>query len=157
MVEQKSLANIKLHPALILIGALAAAVAGRDLWTLSPDGAYLRLIQGLGKGLGALGIVTLILAYGAIARARTTINPRRHTSRVVSSRIYRFSRNPIYLGWFFLMLGGGLANLSLFQVLIAVLMIVLLHWAVVLNEEKYLADTFGDTYVRYKDSVRRWL
>ena len=157
MEEKKSLANIKLHPAVILIGALASSVAGRDLWKLGSDWMVAYPVQKLGEALMALGLLTLIVAYGAMARARTTINPRRQTSRIVSTRVYRFSRNPIYLGWFLFMLGGGFANLSLFQVLVATLMLALLHWVVVPREEEYLAEEFGDAYVRYKQRVRRWL
>ena len=107
--------------------------------------------------LVVLGILTLIFSYGAMARARTTINPRRPTARIVTNGIYRISRNPIYLGWFVFLLGRGLASLSLFQMSMAPLMIGLLHWAVVLREEEYLENTFGDEYMRYKQSVRRWL
>jgi protein-S-isoprenylcysteine O-methyltransferase Ste14 len=157
MGKKTPLANIRLHPAVIVIGALAMEVAGRGLWKFSAESAGAQLLQGFGKGLMGLGILTLVLAYGAMARARTTIDPRRHTSAIVTGGIYRFSRNPIYLGWFLFMLGGGIANLSLFQVLVPFLMIALLRRAVVLKEEEYLAEVFGDTYLRYKDRVRRWL
>ena len=99
----------------------------------------------------------LVFAYGAMLRSRTTIDPRTHTTRIVSTGIYRLSRNPIYFGWFVVMLGLGLKNLSLFQIVISVLMIGLLHWVVVLPEEEYLEDTFGGEYLRYRDKVRRWL
>lgn len=39
----------------------------------------------------------------------------------------------------------------------ALTMILLLYWAVILEEEKYLENRFGEEYLRYKKSVRRWL
>jgi len=155
--SRKALADVKLHPFVIVMGALMIGGAGSGIWMLDPSGAATAPLQSLGKGLVGLGVLTLVFAYGAIAHARTTINPRRPTTSLVSGGIYRFSRNPIYLGWFLFLLGRGLANASLFEVLVAVLMIVLLHWAVVLPEERYLENTFGEAYSRYKRSVRRWL
>lgn len=154
---RKPLARVKLHPAVIVIGALAVAAGGKDVWLLDPGWAPSVVFRSLGMGLGALGLLTLVLSYGAMARARATINPRRHTRRIVSNGTYRFSRNPIYLGWSMLILGGGLERLSLIPMLVAPLMIGLLHRAVVLPEEEYLENTFGEEYLRYKRSVRRWL
>ena len=156
-VRPPPVANMRLHPALIILGALAVQLAGSYLWTLDSDWAQVRLVPGLGRVLMGVGVATLILAYTSMARANTTLDPRQHTSAIVSTGIYRLSRNPIYLGWFLFLLGRGVANLNPFQGLTALGMIVLLHWAVVLHEERYLADTFGNEYLRYRDRVRRWL
>lgn len=151
------LANIKLHPFVIVMGAMAIASGGWQVWTLHPSPGPAALLRSCGMGVFAVGVLILVFAYGAMARARTTINPRRHTRAIVARGIYRFSRNPIYLGWFLLLLGSGIMNASPFQVLIACVMVLLLHWAVVRREEEYLARTFGDEYLRYKHSVRRWI
>ena len=153
----KTLAAIRLHPAVIVLGGLAIGFAGHELWTPDLDGVLFPVLRKLGQGLFILGILMLVFAYGAMLRSRTTIDPRTHTTRIVSTGIYRLSRNPIYFGWFVVMLGLGLKNLSLFQIVISVLMIGLLHWVVVLPEEEYLEDTFGGEYLRYRDKVRRWL
>jgi protein-S-isoprenylcysteine O-methyltransferase Ste14 len=146
-----------LHPALIILGSLIGQAVGRSLWIYRPDWLPHVLFHRLGTGLALAGVALLLMAYWMMARAHTTIDPRQHTSRIVSAGIYRISRNPIYLGWFLVTLGAGLRSLSLFQILLAVLMVGLLHWAVVLQEEKYLEDTFGDEYIAYKMRVRRWL
>lgn len=151
------LANIKLHPFVIVMGAMAIASGGWQVWTLrlSPEPAA--LLRNCGMAVFVAGVLILVFAYGTMARARATVNPRRQTRAIVVRGIYRLSRNPIYLGWFLVLLGGGIMNASPFQVLIACVMVLLLHWAVVLREEEYLERTFGDEYLRYKRSVRRWL
>lgn len=153
----KALAAVRLHPFVIVTGALMIGGAGSVVWRLDAGWAATAPLQSLGKGLLGLGVVTLVFAYGAMAQARTTINPRRPTKSIVSGGIYRLSRNPIYVGWFLFLLGQGLRNASVFEVLVAVLTIGLLHWAVVLPEERYLEDAFGEAYLQYKRSVRRWL
>jgi protein-S-isoprenylcysteine O-methyltransferase Ste14 len=80
-----------------------------------------------------------------------------HSSRIVTSGIYASSRNPIYLGWFVLIVGRGLIYASVLVLLSAVTMLLLLYWAVILEEEKYLERKFGEEYMSYKRSVRRWL
>ena len=155
--DAKPLATIRLHPFAIVIGALVIVIVGHDPWTPDFDGAPLPVLQNLGRGLVVLGVLTLVLAYGTMARARTPIDPRQHTTTIVSTGIYRLSRNPIYLGWFIFALGQGVKNVSLFQIVVSLLMIGLLHWAVVLREEKYLEDMFGNEYLQYRARVRRWL
>lgn len=152
-----ALANITLHPGVIVLGALVLVRVGRGVWPLGPEWGAAAVIRSVGMSVKWAGILTLCVAYGAMALARTTINPRRHTRTVVTTGIYRFTRNPIYLGWFLYLLGGGLEGLSLFRVSIALCAIALLHWAVVLHEEQYLENTFGEDYLQYKRRVRRWL
>ena len=155
--DTRPLATIRLHPFAIVIGSFLVALAGREVWTVNLVWAPPVAVATLGTGLIVLGVLTLHLAYWALARARTTIDPRVHTTTIVTTGIYRLSRNPIYLGWFLLTLGFGVKNLSLFPTSVSVLMVGLLHWAVVIREETYLEQTFGDEYLRYKKTVRRWI
>jgi len=99
----------------------------------------------------------LLMSYGSMAAARTTIDPSEHSSKVVTSGLYAYSRNPIYVGWFLLIAGIGFRNANLLVLVIAVTMVLLLYRAVILEEEAYLEKKFGEEYLRYKKSVRRWL
>jgi protein-S-isoprenylcysteine O-methyltransferase Ste14 len=139
------------------MGCFAASVFTSVLWRSNLNPELLRVLWYVGIGLQAAGVVTLILAYGSMARGKTTINPSEHTMKVVTSGIYAYSRNPIYIGWFLFIAGMGIRKASWLVLAIAVAMIVLLVWAVILEEEKYLESRFGEEYLRYKRSVRRWL
>lgn len=155
--NEQELAQVKIHPAVIVVGCFMIGLISRDTWTLTVDPETLLVLQYTGLTLEIVGVLTLVLSYSAMARSRTTINPSEHSSMVVTSGIYAWSRNPIYVGWFVFIAGMGLRNASLFVLVLAVVMILLLYWAVVLEEEKYLESRFGEEYLRYKRSVRRWL
>ncbi len=84
-------------------------------------------------------------------------NPYRPTETIVDSGIYRFTRNPLYIGMllFVLAVGIGANEAWLFVSLVALFL--LLHFGVVKAEEKYLSEKFGSRYEQYRSSVRRWI
>ena len=154
--DDERLAAVRLHPAYIVIGGWISAVVGSELWPIGADMAHGGGARAVGLGLIVLGIVTLVLAYAQLRHARTTIDPRQRTTALVTSGIYRMSRNPVYLGWLLLTAGVGVARGTAFPLAVAGLMLVLLHWAVVVKEEEYLQRVFGEEYRRYRGAVRRW-
>ncbi len=105
------------------------------------------------------GFAVAVLGLSEFSRAHTTANP--HTpdkaAMVVSSGIYRFTRNPMYLGLLLFLVGWAsfLANgltfvgLPLFVIAITRLQI--------MPEETVLLAKFGDEYEAYTNQVRRWL
>ena len=133
------------------------SVLARNTWRLSLDAESLSILRYVGVALVVVGVATLVLAYGRMARAKTTIDPNVHTSKIVTSGTYAYSRNPIYLGWFVLLAGRGLMRASVLALLVAAAMLLVLYWAVIVAEEAYLENKFGEEYLRYKKSVRRWL
>ncbi len=91
--------------------------------------------------------------------AKTTIDPRypKKTSAIVSSGIYRYSRNPMYLG-----LGLILTALSIwlgakFGLFVVAGFIMYINKFQIIPEEEHLEKQFGDVYIRYKTTVRRWI
>jgi protein-S-isoprenylcysteine O-methyltransferase Ste14 len=155
--KDPELAQIKAHPGVIVFGCFLASVFARHMWQLDLAPEILAASRYIGLSLEVVGLAVLIFSYTSMARAKTTIDPSQHSSKVVTTGLYAYSRNPIYLGWFLLIAGIGFRNGSLFVLLIAVTMILLLYWAVVIEEEKYLERKFGEEYLSYKKSVRRWL
>lgn len=148
---------MRLHPAVVIAAAFVIGSAGRNAWPISLPVATAGLLQRLGTGLIVAGFVTAVLAYVALARLRQPIDPRKPTTRLATGGVYRVSRNPIYLGWFLVLLGAGLENQSLFQSACALVMLGVLHSAVVRHEERSLRATFADEYLEYQRRVRRWL
>lgn len=117
-----------------------------------PLPAYREHVSAVAKSQSA---ITFSCRYAQTVNDDSNDNPSEHSSKVVTSGIYAYSRNPIYLGWFLFIAGIGFRNASLL-VLAALIMILLLYWAVVLREEEYLEHKFGEEYLSYKKSVRRW-
>ena len=157
MPSNAPLADIKLHPAFIVISSVALVSMLRNAWQLHFANSVAAFSKLFGAVLSVTGVIVLIFAYGAMAANQTTIDPKKPTTTIVKGGIYRFSRNPIYIGWFLLLLGQGVVRGSVAQLLVAIVMIFLLHYAVVLKEEVYLAAAFGDDYLQYKNKVRRWI
>ena len=155
--RERPLANIRVHPAVIILGALAIVSGASSFGLAGPSGDPPALVRNLGMGVMGVGGLILVFAYGAMARGGTTIDPRRHSSAIVTGGAYRISRNPIYVGWFLVGMGKGIESASPFVILVSLVMIGLLRWAVVPGEEEYLESAFGDEYVQYKRRVRRWL
>ena len=103
--------------------------------------------------LGLAGFAAVI----AFRRAGTSPNPYRPSSQLVTTGIYRISRNPMYVGFtlWYLAAACWLNNVWLFVLLPIVLLVML--YGVILREERYLERQFGDEYRAYRKRVRRWL
>ncbi|HVS00670.1 MAG TPA: isoprenylcysteine carboxylmethyltransferase family protein [Thermoanaerobaculia bacterium] len=92
-----------------------------------------------------------------VARGRGTPAPFDPPREFVAAGPYRYVRNPMYIGGFGVLFGSGLVLRSPSIAGLAVLFLLLVHLLVLLYEEPVLANRFGDPYLRYKASVRRWL
>jgi protein-S-isoprenylcysteine O-methyltransferase Ste14 len=109
--------------------------------------------------LAALGIGIVVAGVSEFRSANTTLDPTNpdKASRVVSSGIFRRSRNPMYLGML-LALGGWafyLSHAAAFLFLPA--FIAYMNRFQIGPEENALCSTFGEEYRDYKHVVRRWI
>lgn len=143
-------------PPVWLIGAVALAwVLGRlDPWGLSFGGQWADFIAGL---LVGSGIILMGLAVAALRRHRTTVIPHREAEALVTTGIFRRSRNPIYLGDALV-----LAGLILwFDAPLALPLIPLFIWIIerrfIEGEEARLKSRFGPAFETYVTQTRRWL
>lgn len=103
----------------------------------------------------AIGIVAS--AFVALARAQTTFDARKSTTRIVSAGAFRFSRNPTYIALSMLHIGISFAWGSLWVLLMVIPAVAITQWGVIRREERYLETKFGDEYRCYASTVRRWL
>lgn len=96
-------------------------------------------------------------ALGAMRRARTSVNPYRPTTALLTEGPFRLSRNPMYLGMVIQYVGLALLFNALWAIALLPLALVVVHFTVIKREERYLEQKFGEEYRVYKASVRRWL
>jgi protein-S-isoprenylcysteine O-methyltransferase Ste14 len=104
--------------------------------------------------------IAFILAGGiSFRRAKTTVNPLKPetTSSLVSSGIYRVTRNPMYVGMFFALIGWVVFLASIWTLLGPMAFILYMNRFQIGPEEKVLATLFGAEFAAYKEKVRRWL
>jgi protein-S-isoprenylcysteine O-methyltransferase Ste14 len=90
-------------------------------------------------------------------RARTPIHNSLTPTTLVETGPFRFTRNPMYLFGSIAYVGLALALVEPWSLALWPLVLVSTHYGVVLREEALLANQFGETYVRYKARVRRWI
>jgi len=138
----------------------AAALVGgwwldRNLVALSLDwGAATRLLGWLLVGVGlALFAWTLFTFW----RHRTTVNPYKAASTLCTGGPFRFSRNPIYVGDWFILVGVSLLLATWWPLVFAPLIWAMLRYGVIRHEEAHLEARFGEAYRSYRSLVRRWL
>ncbi|MEO8855726.1 MAG: isoprenylcysteine carboxylmethyltransferase family protein [Burkholderiaceae bacterium] len=114
----------------------------------------------------ALSLVLLVVGIGITAsgirtfrRARTTIDPRQPqmASSLVRSGIYRITRNPMYLGILFVLVGWAVLLSSAWALLGALAFMAYIGRFQIVPEERALSSLFGTDYAAYKTIVRRWL
>ena len=110
-----------------------------------------------GFALIALGGLLAYAAVKAFERGNTPKNPSRPTTTIVTSGPYRYSRNPMYVSLTLLLWGLGLAISSGWLLLLSAPVLVIMQVGVIHREERYLENKFGQVYLEYKASARRWL
>lgn len=154
---QHDSAGVIAHPPVIYAAALALGL-GAD-WLLALPALPLPGAIGtpLALAAGLAGIALLFAAALRFIKAGTNIPTHLPTTALVTDGLYRFSRNPIYLGLtlIYLALALGLASLASLALLPVVLAI--MQVGVIQREERYLESKFGEPYRHYKARVRRWL
>jgi protein-S-isoprenylcysteine O-methyltransferase Ste14 len=149
--------ELKVPPPVV---ALLIAVA---MWFMSstsePNATSLSARIAWGVGLACIGQAISIAGMIAFRRARTTINPLKPSaaSALVESGVFRFTRNPMYLG-LLLSLAGWAAYLGNALPLIG---LPLFAWYItrfqIKPEERALASMFGAKFTEYTGRVRRWI
>lgn len=115
------------------------------------------LLLGVGAVLGFAGLAFILSARIQLKRARQPSGPGRPTTQLLTTGVYRWSRNPIYLGIALVFAGLGIsANLPWLLVLLPAA-VMATHILLIMPEERYLAARFDKDYLRYRQSTRRWI
>lgn len=143
---------ITLPPFLVLI----AIVAGLVLNFLIP----------LSFGSSFIGWIGFFLFFGALRvfylckkefnEKETNISPYDPTIALTKDGPYKYSRNPIYVSFIVSVIALGFMVNSIMLTLMAVPLFYALALGVIIPEEKYLTEKFGEEYSSYKKAVRRW-
>ena len=138
-----------------LMWVLARTLPGAQLWPMG--GSMVVTIAAL--ALAAVGGALALAGVAAFRRARTTVNPMapERARALVTGGVYRFTRNPMYLGMLWVLAGWAvwLGNAAAWLGL--PLSMALLTGLQIAPEERVLRARFGAEFERYAARVRRWL
>ncbi len=136
---------------------LAYAAGGWQPLPFAPAGLARVAALYAGLALLAAGFSVALVAEMNFLRAGTATLPTRPARVLVRGGIYRFTRNPMYLGMSLMLAGLGLAANSAWYLLTLPLAMILVFKLAIEREERYLEQTFGREYLDWKARVRRWI
>ena len=106
-----------------------------------------------------LGFTVFTLAVKAFNRQKTTVNPLepRQASSLVSSGIFKYSRNPMYLGMLIILLALSFKFNLVGGIVISLFFYLFITKFQILPEEEAMNELFGDEFTEYSYRTRRWI
>src|SRR5574337_423321 len=149
--------ELKIPPPLV---AILVAIA---MWFVARVGPSVQLPPSVWTSafviIALVGGATAAAGDLAFKRARTTINPIRpeKATALVTAGIYRFTRNPMYLGLALVLLGWAAFVGSLLALAGPIAFVLYIDRFQIAPEERVLLAKFGSAYAEYEARVRRWL
>ena len=148
-------AQVRFPPPLVVLGSLFLGIAMNELLSIPLiDWPVLRPV---GTVIGALGAAILGSGLLGFFREGNDPEPWKRDTKLVTSGLYRFTRNPMYLGMVMVQLGVALFQGSIGALVSVPLAILLVSRFVIAKEERHLLATFGSEYEAYRGRVRRWI
>jgi protein-S-isoprenylcysteine O-methyltransferase Ste14 len=145
----------RLYPLVWLLIALLAMFL-LDRW-LPITGLLPAPFHWLGLIVLLPGIIILLQSGASFLKAKTGLLPFSEATKLVTGGLYRFSRNPMYLGMVLFLLGLALFLGSLSALIPVAVFAWIIDRQFIRNEERFLQDIFGEEYLAYRKRVRRWI
>ena len=106
-----------------------------------------------------LGFECLLPSFKLFAKFKTTITPLKpsNSTALVTEGLYRYSRNPMYLGLLLITIASTIWFGTWLGIIINIVFIFLFNFLQIIPEEEALLEIFGEEYEEYKKNVRRWI
>ena len=146
-VDDRDGASVRIPPPFVYLAAvIAGGLVDRYLFAIPLD------LPGDVR-FGAAALVTVI-GVGVMA---ADPKPWKSTPEIISTGVYRVTRNPMYMGMALLQAGIGLALVSAWIIALVPVVLAVVYVTAVRHEEAYLEEKFGAAYLSYKSLVRRWI
>jgi len=147
--------GVRVPPPILLIGVVLVGHGLQQVWALE-------LPNWSGWSVAAWAILSggaaiLIAGWNHFYRAKTNILHHRPSSSLIQSGLYSVSRNPIYVSGLLLQLGIALLMNNGWIVLLVPVSKLVFDRYVIAREEAYLERAYGEVYLDYTRTVRRWL
>lgn len=149
--------GVRFPPPLVYVAGLALGIAVGRFLNL-PDLGFRPNIRNLLGGVIVLaGLVVSFASAGLFLRRGTAIIPYKPATSLVTSGIYRWTRNPMYVSLALIYAGLAVLLNSLPALVLLPLVLATIQLQVIAREEAYLERAFGDDYLVYKNRVRPWI
>lgn len=107
----------------------------------------------------SLALIILLISAYSFKKAHTTVNPIKpnNSSSLVTTGIYRITRNPVYVSFTLLLISWGVFLSTIESLVFIPIFIAYINYFQIIPEEKALHGIFGQPYRDYKNKVRRWV
>ncbi len=105
------------------------------------------------------GFSIILISFQTFKKEKTTINPIKieKATSLVTSGIFKYSRNPMYLGMVLILISTAVKFNFYGGVLVIVFFVYFITIFQILPEEKAMKKLFGEDFLKYKNKTRRWL
>ncbi len=106
-----------------------------------------------------VGVLILINPILKFIKSKTTIDPIKFkkVNKLITSGIYKYSRNPMYLGLLMIVISTSIFYLNIFSITTPILFVCWINRFQIKREEIFLTEKFGKEYMLYKTKTRRWI
>ncbi len=146
--------NIPIKPPTIYFLSI---LAGLLLQWIVPIKLFSPFLIIVGLLLIASGVFINVWSDRLFSHAETAVNPDTPPTTLVTTGIYQYTRNPMYLGLTLLQIGIALVLNNFWLIITLLPTLTIMTYKVIHKEEAFLEATFGQMYLDYKATVRRWL
>jgi len=143
--------------AMIIVTLITGFVLNNYIFSFPALFTSRSLLYWIGGFIIATGVSIIILAKIEFKNMGQPSGPGKPTTKVVDSGIFKFSRNPLYLGIIITLIGSGILSSNFWYVVLSLPLGLLIHYVLIIPEEHYLSKLFGKDYELYAKSVRRWI
>ena len=143
-----------LRPPIVFPAAILLGIAMNRAWSL-PFLPW--ALRSLGPLVTLCAVLLFLFSFREFRAAGTSVRGSERTTAIVRTGPYRFSRNPIYLSFVFLVLGLSVWLNDAWLLITLVPAVGFIAAVVIPREERFLERNFHDQYLSYKATVRRWL
>ena len=123
------------------------------------ESIYLPYRQTVSVLILIIGIVVIISRVFDFIKSKTTVNPVKfqNVNRLVTTGIYKYSRNPMYLGMILIIISTTVYYLNFLSIFSPLIFYIWINKFQISREEIFLEDKFGNEYLKYKSKTRRWI
>ena len=146
---------IMVRPPVVLFASLLVGYALSSLYPVSR--AIYPPLHLAGLPLIAMGAFSVFWVIKTFRKRGTTHRPGEKPSVLVTTGLFRYTRNPIYLGFLLVSIGFAIYMAAITAFASPILFFIAIDGTVIPKEEAILLQVFGKDYIEYKARVRRWI
>jgi protein-S-isoprenylcysteine O-methyltransferase Ste14 len=153
----KDAAKVRIPPPLVyLISVIVGVIIQSFLWPIEWgfDLKYRLFFALLPAGAG-FGLIAL--SFKLFKSTEQKPEPWTTTPEIIITGIYRYTRNPMYLGLGLIQSAIGIGFVNIWIILLLPASFLMVYHIAIKHEEVYLEEKFGKSYLNYKNQVRRWI